>query len=87
MSYIRSSEIFRYPKIISQLRQHFDDQAIVELAALIAYQNMSGKFNAALGIPAHGFCDFNGHEDLNSLRKWAGRKGTLGPEPVLREGP
>ena len=27
-----------------------------ELAALIAYQNMSSKFNSALGVPAHGFC-------------------------------
>ena len=42
--------------LISRLRRHFDDQAIVELAALIAYQNMSSKFNAALGVPAHGFC-------------------------------
>jgi AhpD family alkylhydroperoxidase len=42
--------------LVSGLRQHFDDQAIVELAALIAYQNMSSKFNAALGVPAHGFC-------------------------------
>lgn len=42
--------------LVSRLRQHFDDQAIVELAALIAYQNMSSKFNAALGVPAHGFC-------------------------------
>jgi AhpD family alkylhydroperoxidase len=42
--------------MISRLRRHFDDQAIVELAALIAYQNMSSTFNAALGVPAHGFC-------------------------------
>ncbi len=42
--------------LVSRLRQHFDDQAIVELAALIAYQNMSSKFNAALGVPAQGFC-------------------------------
>jgi AhpD family alkylhydroperoxidase len=53
-------------KIISDLRQHFDDQAIIELAALIAYQNMSSKFNAALGIPAHGFCDIHTHENLTS---------------------
>jgi AhpD family alkylhydroperoxidase len=44
------------PELITRLRGHFDDQAIVELAALIAYQNMSSKFNAALGVPAHGFC-------------------------------
>jgi len=43
-------------QLILRLRKHFDDQAIVELAALIAYQNMSSKFNAALGVPAHGFC-------------------------------
>jgi AhpD family alkylhydroperoxidase len=42
--------------LILRLRRHFDEQAIVELAALIAYQNMSSKFNAALGVPAHGFC-------------------------------
>lgn len=41
---------------IAELRRHFDDQAIVELTALIAFQNMSSKFNAALGIPAQGFC-------------------------------
>jgi hypothetical protein len=38
------------------LRTHFDDDAIVELTALIAFQNMSSKFNSALGIPAQGFC-------------------------------
>lgn len=43
-------------ELILRLRRHFDDQAIVELAALIAYQNMSSKFNAALGVPAQGFC-------------------------------
>jgi len=43
-------------ELILRLRKHFHDQAIVELAALIAYQNMSSKFNAALGVPAQGFC-------------------------------
>jgi len=43
-------------ELIVRLRKHFDDQAIVQLAALIAYQNMSSKFNAALGVPAQGFC-------------------------------
>lgn len=42
--------------LVLRLRKHFDDQAIVELAALIAYQNLSSKFNAALGVPAQGFC-------------------------------
>lgn len=42
---------------ITRLREHFDDDAIIELTALIAYQNMSSRFNAALGVPAQGFCD------------------------------
>lgn len=48
-------------ELVLRLRRHFDDQAIVELAALIAYQNMSSKFNAALGVPAHGFCAVDRH--------------------------
>ncbi|QQR91918.1 MAG: carboxymuconolactone decarboxylase family protein [Myxococcales bacterium] len=43
-------------EIISRLREFFDDNAIVELTALIALQNASSKFNAALGIPSQGFC-------------------------------
>lgn len=44
------------PAMIERLRRHFDDHAIIELTALIAFQNMSSKFNAALGVPAQGFC-------------------------------
>ncbi|MEQ6342120.1 MAG: carboxymuconolactone decarboxylase family protein [Gammaproteobacteria bacterium] len=40
----------------ARLRRHFDDDAIVELTGLIAFQNMSSKFNAALGVEAQGFC-------------------------------
>ena len=42
--------------LMARLRQHFDDDAVIELSALIAFQNMSSKFNAALGVSAHGFC-------------------------------
>jgi len=42
--------------LIARLRQHFTDDAIVELTALIAFQNLSSKFNAALGVPSQGFC-------------------------------
>ena len=40
----------------AELHAHFNDDAIVELTALIAFQNLSSKFNAALGVPAQGFC-------------------------------
>lgn len=39
-----------------RLRAQFDDQAILELSALISLQNLSSKFNAALAVPAQGFC-------------------------------
>ena len=39
-----------------ELRRYFNDDAIVELTGLIAFQNMSSKFNAALGVEPHGFC-------------------------------
>ena len=42
--------------IFAALKPHFDDDGIVELTGLIAFQNMSSKFNAALDIPAQGFC-------------------------------
>lgn len=38
------------------LRQHFSDDAIIELTALIAFQNLSSKFNATLQVPPQGFC-------------------------------
>lgn len=42
--------------IMECLKGHFDDDAIVELTGLIAFQNMSSKFNSGLGISAQGFC-------------------------------
>jgi len=53
--------------IMDRLRQHFSDDAIIELAALIAFQNLSSKFNAALGVPAQGFCAAPGR--LSGTRK------------------
>ena len=39
----------------ARVKQQFDDDAI-ELTALIAFQNMPSKFNAALDVPPQGFC-------------------------------
>jgi AhpD family alkylhydroperoxidase len=43
-------------KIMERLKGHFDNDAIVELTGLIAFQNMSSKFNSGLAISAQGFC-------------------------------
>jgi len=39
-----------------KLKLHFSEKAIVELTAIIAYQNMSSKFNAALDVKNNRFC-------------------------------
>lgn len=43
-------------ELFSRLREGFDDDAIVELTGLIAFQNLSSKFNSALDVPSQGFC-------------------------------
>ena len=43
-------------ELMTELRRHFDDDAIVELTGLVAFQNLASKFNSALGVPAQGFC-------------------------------
>ena len=48
-----SDELFR------RVSAHFDDDAVVELTGLIAFQNMSSKFNAAMAVPAQGFCSLS----------------------------
>jgi AhpD family alkylhydroperoxidase len=42
--------------LIARLKRHFDDDAVVELTGLIAFQNLSSKFNSALGVAPQGFC-------------------------------
>lgn len=42
--------------IFENLKSQFNEDEIIELTALIGYQNLSSKFNAALNIPSQGFC-------------------------------
>lgn len=39
-----------------RLKNQWTDDSIVELTGLIAFQNLSSKFNAALDVPSQGFC-------------------------------
>ncbi|MDZ4259712.1 MAG: carboxymuconolactone decarboxylase family protein [Gemmatimonadales bacterium] len=43
-------------EVYLELTRHFADDAIIELTALVAFQNMSSKFNSALAVPPQGFC-------------------------------
>jgi alkylhydroperoxidase family enzyme len=41
-------------ELFARVREHFDDDAIVELTATIAWENSSSKFNRALRVPSQG---------------------------------
>ena len=43
-------------ELAGRVKAEFGENAMIELTGLIAFQNMSAKFNAALDIPAQGFC-------------------------------
>ena len=38
--------------LFARLRAYFDDNSIVELTAIIAFENSSSKFNRALRVPS-----------------------------------
>jgi alkylhydroperoxidase family enzyme len=56
------AEAITYPgqqvsdELMARLREFFDEDGIVELTGLVAFQNLSSKFNNALDIPSQGFC-------------------------------
>jgi hypothetical protein len=70
----------------ASLRQHFNDDAIIELTALVAFQNLSSKFNAALQVPPQGFCNLSaaltsGVPDEQCSSTDAGRAISLSAKP------
>lgn len=40
--------------LFERVRAFFDDDAVVELTAIIAWENSSSKFNRALRVPSQG---------------------------------
>ena len=46
--------------MMKQLKTFFNEDEVVELTGLIAFQNLSSKFNSALDVPAQGFCSLPG---------------------------
>jgi alkylhydroperoxidase family enzyme len=39
-------------ELFARVREHYDDDAIVELTMLIAWENASSRFNRALRVPS-----------------------------------
>jgi AhpD family alkylhydroperoxidase len=53
-------------EMVQRLKDYFTDEGIIELTGLIAFQNLSSKFNSALDVPPQGFCklpnDYSDHQ-------------------------
>jgi AhpD family alkylhydroperoxidase len=47
-------------ELMARLKAELDDDEVIELTGLIAFQNMSSKFNAALAVAPQGFCRLPG---------------------------
>ena len=43
-------------QLSEDIKERFGEHGLIELTALIGFQNLSSKFNAALDIPSQGFC-------------------------------
>jgi alkylhydroperoxidase family enzyme len=52
--------------LTQRLYEYFNEDEIVELTGLIAFQNLSSKFNSALDLPAQGFCRLPESADRNN---------------------
>jgi AhpD family alkylhydroperoxidase len=65
--------------LFHRVREHFDEAAAVELTGLIAFQNMSSKFNSALAVPSQGFCRLPG--DFGKAKRRDTGSPTAGDEP------
>ena len=53
---VTHSELYVDDDLMARVKEHFDDDAVVELTGLIAFQNLSSKFNSALNVAPQGFC-------------------------------
>ncbi len=56
-------------ELMKHLKTEFDEDAIAELTGLIAFQNLSSKFNSALDVPPQGFCQVPLSTDKNQKEK------------------
>jgi hypothetical protein len=43
-------------EMLATLATWYSSDDIIELTALVSFQNLSAKFNTALDVPAQGFC-------------------------------
>jgi alkylhydroperoxidase family enzyme len=57
--------------IFEELKQHFNTAQIVELTAMIAFENLRARFNRALHVEADGFCELpSDHPVRKAVAPW-----------------
>ena len=54
--------------LINRLLNYFNDDSVVELTGLIAFQNLSSKFNSALDVESQGFCKLSTNAQKKNVR-------------------
>jgi len=54
---ITSTPVDVSDELVARLREHLDDEQLVELTAVIALENYRARFNWALGIGGQGFAE------------------------------
>jgi AhpD family alkylhydroperoxidase len=60
-------------EMVADLRRRFGEAGLVELAYLVALENMRSRFNASLGLTSQGFS--SGEACSLAARQWAGARG------------
>ena len=45
------------PRLVGELRRHFDEAQLAEMAAAIAWENYRSRFNRVFGVQPVGFCE------------------------------
>ena len=53
-------------RFFKKLQREFSDEELVELSAIIAYENFRSKFNPVFGIEANGLCHLPAVESITS---------------------
>ena len=60
-------------ELFDRLRRFYDDNALVELTAVIAWENASSKFNRALRVPSQGLWRRSSPDPARGARPDQGR--------------
>ncbi len=51
-------------RFFTKLQREFSDEELVEMAAIIAYENFRSKFNPVFGVEANGLCHLPAVESM-----------------------